>query len=308
MTKVGIIGAGYMADHHLKVLTAIKSVDVTSICSRTIDSASKMSKKWGIERVFKDHVQMIESGEVEAVFICAPVSAMFDITRDVLERGIPCLIEKPVGLSTDEASVLAIIARDNNTKTAVGCNRRFISTIQEAKKAANNLGGLRHLTVVAHEPIEEIASTGQYSDSVMSRWIFANGIHCIDLIRYFVGDVDEVSSMSENQNYAAVLRSGNATVSYTSRSDAKGRWSVTLDCRKGRVTLCPLEKTVIEADNKTNVVGLSEIDQEFKPGLWHQNNSFLKFLESSSFEASDFGLSDIHDNFKTMKVIDKIVS
>ena len=61
------------------------------------------------------------------------------------------------------------------------------------------------MSVVAHEPIEEIASTGQYSDSVMSRWIFANGIHCIDLIRYFVGDVDEVSSMSENQNYAAVL-------------------------------------------------------------------------------------------------------
>ena len=59
--SIGFIGAGYMADHHLKVLTAIKSVDVTSICSRTIDSASKMSKKWGIERVFKDHVQMIES-------------------------------------------------------------------------------------------------------------------------------------------------------------------------------------------------------------------------------------------------------
>ena len=44
MKKVGVIGAGYMSDHHLKVLTSIKTVDVTSICSRTFDSAVKMSK------------------------------------------------------------------------------------------------------------------------------------------------------------------------------------------------------------------------------------------------------------------------
>ena len=308
MTKVGIIGAGYMSDHHLKVLKAIKSVEVTSICSRTFDSANKMSKKWNIKSVFKDHVQMIESGEVEAIFICAPVSVMFDITRDVLERGIPCLIEKPVGLSTAESKILSDLASKNNAKTAVGCNRRFISTIQAAKKAAKDLGGLRHLSVVAHEPISEISETGQYSKHVMSRWIFANGIHCIDLIRYFAGEIEEVSSLSKNQNYAAVMKAGNTTVSYASRADAKGRWSITLDCNQGRITLCPLEKTVIEFDNKSQVVNLADIDEEFKPGLWAQNNSFLNFLSSESNIASEFGLSDIHDNFQTMKVIKEIVA
>ena len=46
MTKVGIIGAGYMADHHLKVLTAIKSVDVTSITT-ALDTHLKLSSTLG---------------------------------------------------------------------------------------------------------------------------------------------------------------------------------------------------------------------------------------------------------------------
>ena len=308
MIKVGIIGAGYMSYHHLKVLKSIKSVEVTSICSRTFDTAVKMSKKWNIEKVFKDHIEMLDSGEIETVFICPSVSAMFDIAKDVLERGIPCLIEKPVGLSTAESKILSDLASKNNAKTAVGCNRRFISTIQAAKKAAKDLGGLRHLSVVAHEPISEISETGQYSKHVMSRWIFANGIHCIDLIRYFAGEIEEVSSLSKNQNYAAVMKAGNTTVSYASRADAKGRWSITLDCNQGRITLCPLEKTVIEFDNKSQVVNLADIDEEFKPGLWAQNNSFLSFLSSESNIASEFGLSDIHDNFQTMKVIKEIVA
>ena len=308
MKKVGVIGAGYMSDHHLKVLTSIKAVDVTSICSRTFDSAVKMSKKWNIKKVFKDHIEMLDSGEVDVVFICPSVSSMFHITKDALERSIPCFIEKPVSLSIEEAAVLASIASKNNVKTAVGCNRRFISTIQAAKKAADDLGGLRHLSVIAHEPIKEISETSQYSNEVMSRWIFANGIHCIDLIRYFVGEIESVSSLSENQNYAAVMKAGNTTASYTSRSDAKGRWSVTLDCNQGRVTLCPLEKTVIEVGNDVQVINLSDIDEEFKPGLWNQNRSFFDFLSSSSNEACDFGISDIHDNFQTMELIEKIGS
>jgi len=308
MIRVGIIGAGYMADHHLKVLGAIEVAEVTSITSRTYESASKMSQKWGIKNVFESHVEMLDSGEVDVVFICPSVDAMFSITKDVLERSIPCLIEKPVSLSVDDAKQLSDLAAQNNVKTTVGCNRRFISTIVGAKMACQELGGLRHMNVVAHEPISEIAASGQYDEDVITNWIFANGIHCIDLIRFFVGNVEEVVSTSEGQNYSAMIKSGDITGCYVSRSDSKGRWSITLDCVKGRVTLCPLEKTVIQSGSDTQTINLSDIDKEFKPGLFDQNSSFFKFLESDSDKANDFNLSDVHDNLQTMELIDQIVS
>ena len=49
--KLGIIGAGYIAEKHLEVISKIRRLKVVGITSRTIFKAKKLASKFGIKNI-----------------------------------------------------------------------------------------------------------------------------------------------------------------------------------------------------------------------------------------------------------------
>ena len=49
--KIAVVGAGYMANEHLKVLSKFKNVELSGIFSRTKKRALKLKKKYKIKTI-----------------------------------------------------------------------------------------------------------------------------------------------------------------------------------------------------------------------------------------------------------------
>ena len=147
----------------------------------------------------------------------------------------------------------------------------------------------------------------EFPKEVLDKWIYANSVHCIDLLRFFAGDVLDVKSLSslDSQYFNAQIKFSDCVGQYRSYWDSPGGWQVFLYGDKSRVNIFPLEKAVFSVRNKDDVeIGLDEIDTKYKPGFYRQNKYFVDCVkEGRPFE---FPASDINDAVKTMELIEKI--
>lgn len=88
---------------------------LVAIASRTLESAEKYAREWEIPQAFGSYDEMLESGEVDAVYIGLPNHLHAEWTIKALEEGIHVLCEKPFATSLDEVDAV-ITARDKSGK------------------------------------------------------------------------------------------------------------------------------------------------------------------------------------------------
>ena len=67
--KIGIIGAGYIAEEHLKVIKEINNISVIGITSRTISKAKTLASKYGINNIYENYQSMIEESSLNGIMI-----------------------------------------------------------------------------------------------------------------------------------------------------------------------------------------------------------------------------------------------
>ncbi|MEM3769700.1 MAG: Gfo/Idh/MocA family oxidoreductase [Candidatus Bathyarchaeia archaeon] len=131
--KVGLIGCGGIANIHMGAYKRIKDVEVTAVCDLNLDRAKGLAKKFGVEKVFGDYMDMVEAEQLDLVDVCTPVSTHAKIVIDV-SRDVPAVfVEKPMALSVQECDEIIEEIRRRGTKLCVGHNQLFLPTIQRAK-------------------------------------------------------------------------------------------------------------------------------------------------------------------------------
>jgi predicted dehydrogenase len=306
-----LIGAGNIAVKHLEVLKAFDDIQVTALCNSGHPRIHECADRFGIERRYADYRQLLDEAEFDAVFVLVSVTRIVEVARECLNRSIPTLIEKPPGLSVADTQTLAKAAAATNCINMVALNRRFYSVMQRAREAILEAGPLVSIVVEAPERIADYRAAG-HPDEVINNILFANGIHCIDLFRYFGGEVAEVKSQStrwfENQNdsYNALLRFENGAIGhYMSNWTSPGRWSVNLYGRDRKVTLCPLERgTILQTGGEQYELPVDSVDQNYKPGIYAQARYFIDCVGEN--KQSAFPAADLDDAVKTMKLIELI--
>lgn len=104
MIRVGIIGYGKIArDQHVPAIEGDEAFELAATVSRR-------GKGHPGAPCFTSHGEMIEAGGLDAVAICTPPAARYDIARDCILAGLHCLLEKPPGMSLGEVEELARLA------------------------------------------------------------------------------------------------------------------------------------------------------------------------------------------------------
>jgi len=103
--RVGIIGAGGIANYHAKCYMQVPYVKLVAVADVVEEKAQKFAKAWGIpeENVFTNHKDMLDSVELDAVSVCTPHAFHASISIDCLKAGVHVLVEKPMATSGDEA-------------------------------------------------------------------------------------------------------------------------------------------------------------------------------------------------------------
>ncbi|RXZ81537.1 gfo/Idh/MocA family oxidoreductase [Paenibacillaceae bacterium] len=223
MVKLGFIGAGQMAEDHMKTIQAIEHAEITAIVDTNQERAAHIAKTYGAVS-YATAEELLDSGKVDAVYLCTPPFARSGLEEAAVSRGIHLLAEKPVGLQLEEAQRNEQIVLKSGVIHSSGYCLRYLNIVQQAKAylqdkqidlvLACRLGSLPPLTWWSKIEL----SGGQ---------LVEQSTHQLDLIRYLAGEFQSVqavhalrSAMLKSDPAATAYDAG--TVSFTLQSGAVG--------------------------------------------------------------------------------------
>lgn len=111
MFKVGIIGAGWIAEKMTAALAPLDDYCVYAIASRSIDKAKSFAERWGVEKAYGSYEEMVADKDVDLVYIATPHSHHFPHAMLAVNAGKPVLVEKAFTANAAQAEELIAAAR-----------------------------------------------------------------------------------------------------------------------------------------------------------------------------------------------------
>ena len=129
--RIGIIGVGNMGQHHTRVLSLLKDVELVGVADINVERGLDTASKYRV-RFFENYLDLLPY--VEAVCIAVPTRLHHQVGMDCLKAGVHVLIEKPIAASIAEAESLVNTAAECNCILQVGHIERFNPAFQELSK------------------------------------------------------------------------------------------------------------------------------------------------------------------------------
>jgi predicted dehydrogenase len=122
MINVGVIGVGYLGQHHARIYSELKGVRLAAVVDTDINRAEEIGKKYGCD-VYSDYRDAFD--KVNAFSIVAPTTKHYEIALDCIKAGKDILIEKPITADVKEADELIKESDRKGTIIQVGHLERF---------------------------------------------------------------------------------------------------------------------------------------------------------------------------------------
>lgn len=129
--RVGVIGVGNMGQHHTRVLSMLKDVELVGVADINMERGIDTASKYRV-RFFEDYHDLLP--HVDAVCIAVPTRLHHTVGMTCLQAGIHVLIEKPIAASIVEAESLVNAAAQSQVILQVGHIERFNPAFQELSK------------------------------------------------------------------------------------------------------------------------------------------------------------------------------
>jgi myo-inositol 2-dehydrogenase/D-chiro-inositol 1-dehydrogenase len=189
--KIAVIGTGRMGSVHTRnIVRLIPEADLVAVCDIRLEVAQAVADELGIQRVVKDYHDLLVDKDIEAILIASSTDTHAFIMKDVAEAGKHIFCEKPLALELDKIDEALKAIEKAGVKLQVGFNRRFDKSYQKVHEivASGEIGRPCILHIVNRDPdfpsMEFLrVSGGMFLDL---------GIHDLDMVRYQMGDVEEV--------------------------------------------------------------------------------------------------------------------
>ncbi|MER6208589.1 MULTISPECIES: Gfo/Idh/MocA family oxidoreductase [unclassified Streptomyces] len=205
---VAVVGFGWMGrvhtqayarvPHHFPQLTVRPRL--VTVAEEVPGRAEQAAEQFGFASTTRDWREVVEDPRVQAVSITAPNFLHREIGVAMAEAGKHIWIEKPVGLSTADASAVADAVSKAGVQGAVGFNYRNAPAVEAARDliASGELGTVTHIRVrlfsdyAAHP---DGALTWRYELERGGHGVLGDlASHGADLARHLLGDIASLAA------------------------------------------------------------------------------------------------------------------
>ena len=186
MIRIALVGCGeHSRASHAAPLARFAAkhpdeIKLVAACDLNPERAFEFCRWFGFAQAYEDLDQMLDAEKPDACVSVMPMEKIGEVGIKLLQRGIACVLEKPLGTSLPEIERLARVARDTQTPHMVSVNRRFMPYLNQARSWMQQHGPLRYVRAsqVRHQRSEP-------------DFIWSTAIHAIDGLRHIAGDVEE---------------------------------------------------------------------------------------------------------------------
>lgn len=111
LLRVGIIGTGWIAEKAAVTLDGLTDCEAYAVASRTQEKADAFAEKWKVKKAYGSYSELIADSSVDLVYVGTPHSHHYDVTREALLAGKPCLVEKAFMANHRQAKEIVELAR-----------------------------------------------------------------------------------------------------------------------------------------------------------------------------------------------------
>ena len=187
--KIGFVGAGGVALRHARHLTDIPDVDIIAVTDPDGSAACEFADMTGSLAV--SGVGALLDTSVDAVYVCVPPHAHGYIEEQIVAAGVALFVEKPLGIDVRTARRIADLAGENGVLTAVGHHWRYSEAVTLAREMLDD----RPIRLAVGSWLDRVPPVTWWIKRTLSGGqIVEQAVHVLDLIRFFVGEVAEVSA------------------------------------------------------------------------------------------------------------------
>jgi predicted dehydrogenase len=123
--RVGIIGAGWIAEKAAITLGGLTECEGYAIASRSLDKAEAFAKQWNFTKAYGSYKELIADPEVDLVYVATPHSHHYDVTKEALLAGKPCLVEKAFMANYRQTKEIVDLARERKVFLAEAIWTRY---------------------------------------------------------------------------------------------------------------------------------------------------------------------------------------
>lgn len=134
--RCAVIGVGRMGRHHARVYAQLDGAELVGVVDGDKQRRDDIVEEWG-GCAYETVEELIDAG-VDAVTIATPTIYHLEAAAPLLERGIACLIEKPLAPTTEVAATIADAAEDGGAVLQVGHVVRY-DPVMRAIASIDNL-------------------------------------------------------------------------------------------------------------------------------------------------------------------------
>ena len=132
--KIGIIGSGFIAEHHAEAYSKIPNVKIIGLSSILEKEAKIFMKKHNISgNPIKDYKELL-SMDCDAVSICLPNFLHKEVAVAALNAGKHILIEKPLARTAEEGKEILNAARKSGKEVYYCENNLYAPSFSKVKE------------------------------------------------------------------------------------------------------------------------------------------------------------------------------
>lgn len=308
MTKIAIVGAGYMAEEHARAFASIEGVTIVGIVGRNPVRADALAAQYGCP-AFDNIAIMYAATEADAVVVAVPELECRPVCEEVFQYPWVSLLEKPVGLNYEEACYLRNLCIAKGRTAFVALNRRSYHATREAQKLLAASESPRLILVYDTQDTLAACNSGQ-PEKVVQNWMFANSIHLVDYVYQFgrgeIVSVDVPINFDPEQPHsvsAAICFSSGDRAVYFGTWNVPGPWYVSVANEAVRIELRPLEYLAFQRQNERTLTPVDNcvMDTDFKPGLLFQAQQLIRAIKGQPF-----ALASLSEATQSMELVAKI--
>jgi myo-inositol 2-dehydrogenase / D-chiro-inositol 1-dehydrogenase len=278
---------------------------VTSLCDSDRSRALALANQYPGSQATSDATQIDWSG-LDAVFICLPPGTRGPIEMEAIRFGVPFFIEKPIGTSTAQCISLLAALRSRPVIHSVGYMNRYRDSVLHVRRllaARKPLGLTCHWVASVYGVpwwLRPDDSGGPFNEQ---------GTHFIDLCRYLLGEIIQVTGYSPGSTLSADLSD---TVVATLEFSSGILGTVFYSCR---ASVKQIAFKIFSADTSLSLEGwdLRFLDsQSIEPNAPPDKEDVYQKEVSAYFEAIKAGdqslvKCDLEEAARTQLVVDAIL-
>jgi predicted dehydrogenase len=326
--RIGIAGYGYMGEIRHRNINDHADLQLAGVCDPYRET---LLQEKNIPS-YKDWQTLVHDPSVDAVVVCTPNYMIPEIAVHAMNNGKHVFCEKPPGRNyADIARIREAEKRNPGVKLIFGFNHRHHPGITDAKAIidSGSLGQILTLRGVYGKGGGYDYHQSWRNDEKISGGgiLLDQGIHMLDLFRYFVGDFTEVQGMraitafdiAVEDNAVVILRTerGQLAQLHSSATSWKHTFRLEIGCEKGYAVVSGLLSKTGSYGRETLLIGRRPAQHEkIAVGNPREETVYYDYDPSWNIEMAHFAeciLTDTpikqgtsEDALRVMEIIDKV--